>query len=206
MSARCDRRPTRSSANGSRRPARSWIVRPFVREWVSFQYHNLVEHPYPSIVHGIAALDLILCRNVMIYFDWDVIERILGRFHECLVDGGWLAVGHAESNTEVFRAYRTVNVPGATLYQKNGDHPVAAADHSAPAPAQAPWLPPPSSAPASWSPPRVARRSRCVAACARTATGSARADRSGAGSTARRRRALDGSRAGVPSGCSMTIG
>src|SRR5205823_4711075 len=79
---------------------------------------------YPSIVHGIAALDLILCRNVMIYFDWDVIQRILGRFHECLVDGGWLAVGHAESNTEMFRAYRTMNVPGATLYQRSGDRPL----------------------------------------------------------------------------------
>jgi chemotaxis protein methyltransferase CheR len=119
---------------------------------VSFQYHNLVEHPYPSIVHGIAALDLILCRNVMIYFDWAAIAHILDRFHECLVDGGWLAVGHAESNTEVFRRYQTVNVPGATLYQKNGKGP-SAISHVPSAPpdqirwqatadVQQPWSPP----------------------------------------------------------------
>jgi chemotaxis protein methyltransferase CheR len=129
----------------------SWIVRPFVRDWVSFQYHNLVEHPYPSVVHGIAALDLILCRNVMIYFDWDVIARILGRFHECLVDGGWLAVGHAESNTEVFRAYRTVNVPGATLYQKNG-HGLTATNHYPALTPPAPWPPVPGLQ-QPWSPP-----------------------------------------------------
>ena len=78
-----------------------------------------------------------------------VIERILGHFHECLVDGGWLAVGHAESNAEAFRAFRTVNVPGATLYQRTGD-PAPPAFSSPPAPApwqpaanlQTPWSPP----------------------------------------------------------------
>ena len=69
-------------------------------------------------------MDVILCRNVLIYFDWDVIYRIIARFGDCLVDNGWLAVGHAESNPEVFRPYRTVNVPGATLYQKHGERPV----------------------------------------------------------------------------------
>jgi chemotaxis protein methyltransferase CheR len=123
------------------RSDRSWTVSPRLKDWVSFQYHNLVEHPYPSIVHGIAALDLILCRNVMIYFDWGVIERILGHFHECLVDGGWLAVGHAESNPEVFRAYRTVNVPGATLYQKNGDRPASSVPAVTPFPVPPLWSP-----------------------------------------------------------------
>ena len=97
-----------------------WSVVPGVREWVSFRHHNLVEHPYPPVVHGVAALDLILCRNVMIYFDWAAIKTVLGHFHECLVNGGWLAVGHAESNPEAFQSYRMVNVPGATLYQKGG--------------------------------------------------------------------------------------
>ncbi len=128
-----------------------WRVLPFAKDWLSFQYHNLVEHPYPSIVHGIAALDLILCRNVMIYFDIDVIQSILGRFHECLVDGGWLAVGHAESNTEWFGAYRTVNLPGATLYQKTSDRrPVTIPFVSA---APAPAVQPASFVPPTWTPP-----------------------------------------------------
>jgi chemotaxis protein methyltransferase CheR len=103
------------------RQGKFWHVNPALKEWVSFQHHNLVEHPYPSIVHGITALDLIVCRNVMIYFDWNHIREIIGKFHECLVPGGWLAVGHAESNTEVFQDYQTVDAPGATLYRKKGD-------------------------------------------------------------------------------------
>jgi chemotaxis protein methyltransferase CheR len=119
---------------------RSWTLLPDFREWVTFQYHNLVEHPYPSIVHGIVALDLILCRNVLIYFDWTVIRQIIGQFHECLVDGGWLAVGHAESNPEVFRDFRTVNVPSATLYQRTGVATSSPLPVPAP-PAAAPWQP-----------------------------------------------------------------
>lgn len=156
-----DERALRSTPDDVRREwfaqsGATWTINPQLKEGVTFQYHNLVEHPYPSIVHGIVALDLILCRNVMIYFDWGVIERILGRFHECLVDGGWLAVGHAESNTEVFRAYRTVNMPGATFYQKSAHHqvvtysPVSPAVPTSPL-AEMPWLMPDMQLP--WTPP-----------------------------------------------------
>jgi len=38
--------------------------------------------------------------------------------HQCLVEGGWLAVGHAEPNTTMFSEFRVVNTAGAILYQK----------------------------------------------------------------------------------------
>ncbi len=101
------------------RSGKSYIIAPEYREWVSFQYHNLVRHPFPSLLSNLSAFDLILCRNVTIYFAPDVIRRMIAQFHECLVDGGWLLVGHAEPNTELFWAFRTVNVPGAVLYQKD---------------------------------------------------------------------------------------
>jgi chemotaxis protein methyltransferase CheR len=97
---------------------KSWVLAAECREWVTFQYHNLVEHPFPSLLHNIVALDLIMCRNVMIYFDRGVIRTIVGKFHDCLVDDGWLIVGHAEANVESFQSYETVNAPGTTLYRK----------------------------------------------------------------------------------------
>jgi chemotaxis protein methyltransferase CheR len=131
------------------RQGRSWIIKSELKEGISFQYHNLVEHPYPSIVHGITALDLIICRNVMIYFDWDHIRKIISQFHECLVPGGWLAVGHAESNPEVFRDFRTIDVPGATLYQKDGNTPARASG------TELPWTPPAWAAPSLPPAPRI---------------------------------------------------
>jgi chemotaxis protein methyltransferase CheR len=100
------------------RQGKSWLIRPEYKEWVSFQYHNLAKHPFPSLVNNLSAFDLILCRNVMIYFARPVIGSIVGQFWECLVEGGWLLVGHAELHTETFRAFRTVNAGNTTLYQK----------------------------------------------------------------------------------------
>jgi len=70
--------------------ARSWRIRDEYREGIALQYHNLVKHPYPSLLHNLAAFDLILCRNVMIYFSHEVIQDCINRFWNSLVDGGWL--------------------------------------------------------------------------------------------------------------------
>lgn len=131
------------------RTGSTWRVRPEFRASTRFEYQNLVDGPYPPLGYAMQTIDLICCRNVMIYFDWEVIDRILARFHGCLADGGWLAVGYAESNPDVFRRYRAVNLPGATLYQKTGAAAHAAGYSSMPpgprglAPvAGLPWSPP----------------------------------------------------------------
>jgi chemotaxis protein methyltransferase CheR len=125
---------------------RSWLLAPEYREGVSFQYHNLVTHPFPSLLNGLFAFDVILCRNVTIYFSADIVRRTVGHFHECLVDGGWLLVGHSEPNLENFRAFRTVNYPGAVLYRKDLG---SAAELPRPEPV------PPPAAPAVWVPPVI---------------------------------------------------
>ena len=95
-----------------------WAIKPEYKRSVSFQYHNLVQHAYPCLPSNLSDFDLILCRNVMIYFNPGIVPRIIGQLYDCLVDGGWILVGHAESSVELFRSFRTVNVPGAVLYQK----------------------------------------------------------------------------------------
>lgn len=97
---------------------KSWCVAPAYRDGVSFQYHNLVAHPFPSLWNNLFAFDLILCRNVTIYFAADIVRRIATQMHETLHEGGWLGVGHAEPNTSLFAAFRVVNTGGAILYQK----------------------------------------------------------------------------------------
>ncbi len=76
-----------------------WIIKPIYRQPVSFQYHNLVRHPFPSLLHNLAAFDLILCRNVMIYFAGETMRRLIGQFEQCLVrqrmvSGGALGAEH----------------------------------------------------------------------------------------------------------------
>ncbi|TAL11299.1 MAG: protein-glutamate O-methyltransferase CheR, partial [Nitrospirae bacterium] len=128
--------------------ARSWRIGDEYREGIAFQYHNLVKHPYPSLLHNLAAFDLILCRNVMIYFSHEVIRSCVNRFWSSLVDGGWLLVGHAEMDTEAFRAFHTINAPGTVLFKRAGEppkRPVYQTDGwvaESAAPATALWQPP----------------------------------------------------------------
>ncbi|HTU24642.1 MAG TPA: protein-glutamate O-methyltransferase CheR, partial [Pirellulales bacterium] len=101
-----------------RSTGKRWSIAPQLREGVSFHYHNLVEQTFPSLAHNLFGFDLILCRNVMIYFGKDVVRRLITQFHDSLNPEGWLLVGHVEPNPELYRAFQTLNASGAVLYQK----------------------------------------------------------------------------------------
>ncbi|CAA7612009.1 Chemotaxis protein methyltransferase [Magnetospirillum sp. LM-5] len=98
--------------------AKHWVLKSQFRSLVTFQYHNLTRNRFPSLVDNIAAFDIIICRNVIIYFSPETVAQLVPCFRESLMDGGWLIMGHAEPNMELFRDFRTVNVPGAVLYQR----------------------------------------------------------------------------------------
>lgn len=102
-----------------------WILNESCKNDVKFKYHNMAENPFPDAQADLHHFDLLICRNVMIYFDLPTIKRLVKQFHATLVPGGWLAVGHAEPHTETFRDFRTINAPGAVLYQRHLTEPVA---------------------------------------------------------------------------------
>lgn len=102
---------------------RRWTLAPAFKVGVSFQFHNLVEDAQPPQLQDHAefdhaGFDLIICRNVMIYFAPQLMRSIVRRFHDCLNPGAWLLVGPSEPNMTCFTAFRIVNAPGVTLYQK----------------------------------------------------------------------------------------
>jgi len=105
------------------RAGNQWQIRPEFKRNVSFQYHNLIKSPFPSLADNIAGFDIIICRNVIIYFSQATVEGLVPCFHETLNDGGWLIMGHAEPNQRLFSNFRTVNTPGAVLYQRT-DRPM----------------------------------------------------------------------------------
>jgi chemotaxis protein methyltransferase CheR len=96
----------------------NWMLRETYRGGVSFAYHNLAHDPFPPPVCRVAAFDLILCRNVMIYFEPAIVRRLVGQFHDCLAEGGWFAVGPSEPSIGLFRDFQVINAPGAVLYRK----------------------------------------------------------------------------------------
>jgi chemotaxis protein methyltransferase CheR len=81
-----------------------------VRKIVRFAYLNLME-PWPF--NG--PFDFIFCRNVMIYFDKRIQQKLVNRFYDVLDDGGTLFIGHAESLAGISHKFRYVR---PTIYVK----------------------------------------------------------------------------------------
>jgi chemotaxis protein methyltransferase CheR len=105
---------------------RRWLLRSEYRDLVEFRYQNLVTGIEAFARDHANDFDVILCRNVMIYFSPALMRRLIHLFSECLTDGGWLFVGHAEPYFEIANVLSPVRVENVTLYRK-GDVGLAAA-------------------------------------------------------------------------------
>jgi chemotaxis protein methyltransferase CheR len=69
---------------------------PPVRAAVEFRYLNLADDTYPSLSTGVWGMDLIVCRNVLIYFDAETIARVARRLIDSLSPNGWLLLGASD--------------------------------------------------------------------------------------------------------------
>src|SRR5262245_56174698 len=92
--------------------AGDYVLIPEVRELVTFAQFNLVEDALPSLVTGTNAVDLILCRNVLMYFSPAQTRKVISNLYRALVNGGWLIVSPSETSQALFRRFLTVNFPG----------------------------------------------------------------------------------------------
>ncbi|OFW31955.1 MAG: hypothetical protein A3G76_04175 [Acidobacteria bacterium RIFCSPLOWO2_12_FULL_65_11] len=104
-----------------RRDAETFEVAPGIRQAVVFAPLNLNDGSYPSVVTNTVAMDLIFCRNVLMYFTPQAQRATVARLREALVTGGWLVVSPAEASAELLRPLVPVPCSGAILYHK--EHP-----------------------------------------------------------------------------------
>lgn len=101
-----------------RRSAETFEVDPKIRRMVTFAPLNLVKDGYPVVVTNTSAMDLILCRNVLMYFTREAQRASVIRLQRALVTGGWLVVSPAEASTDLLHPLAPVNFAGAILYRK----------------------------------------------------------------------------------------
>ncbi len=93
----------------------SWTVRDELRSVVDFVHHNLVTDEPPFAP---TEADLILCRNVTIYFDRDTTRKLMQRFYNRLRDGGYLFLGHAETLWQISDDFSLVSLGDAFVYRR----------------------------------------------------------------------------------------
>ncbi len=95
-----------------------WEINPRLKEMVTFSYLNLATDPFPSLINNTSAMDIIFCRNVLMYFTPSVIQRALANFSAALVDEGWLMVSPAECALLQGAGLVACSYDGAILFQK----------------------------------------------------------------------------------------
>lgn len=94
-----------------------------IRRMVSFEYLNLAADSYPSLFSKTNAMDLIFCRNVLMYFSRDMVRTVTDKLHRSLVDNGWLIVGPVESWQGSYQSFEAVTFDVTTCYRKRGGEP-----------------------------------------------------------------------------------
>ena len=86
-----------------------------VKELVSFSYLNLLDPFKTSLISN---MDIIFCRNVIIYFDKEAKKKVIESFYHKLRDGGYLLLGHSESLINISNAFMLRTLKNDMVYQK----------------------------------------------------------------------------------------
>ncbi|MCB9873461.1 MAG: hypothetical protein H6821_04710 [Planctomycetaceae bacterium] len=105
-----------------------------IRRMVRFEFLNLAMDVYPSHVTSTEAMDLILCRNVLIYLSRSTIREVAQRFFQCLADGGWFITASGDPPIGDFAPFETTVTDFGVFYRK----PTAAKTEAVVAP-EAAW-------------------------------------------------------------------
>lgn len=86
-----------------------------VKRNVKIDFMNLMESDAYRVYKQ---MDIIFCRNVLIYFDEKVKKKVIEHLYESLRPKGFLTIGHAESLHNISRAFKPLVFPGTIAYQK----------------------------------------------------------------------------------------
>ncbi len=141
---------------------------PALRSMVEFGYLNLAEDTYPSLATGVWGMDVVYCRNVLMYFDRETAVRVARRLLDSLAHDGWLVLGASDPLIGELVACDVVLTDAGLVYRRaeasRASRPIqplplplsAAAPPAAPPPAapQRPLPAPAFQAPAQTSPAR----------------------------------------------------
>ena len=86
-----------------------------LRRAVDFIHLNLMDRDKIALL---GTMDVILCRNVIIYFDLETKKQVIETFYEKLRPGGYLLLGHSESLINVSSAFELKHLKNDLVYRR----------------------------------------------------------------------------------------
>ena len=92
-----------------------YIAKDTIRKMTCFTYGNVTD---PVTWENLVDVDIIFCRNVLIYFSDEKADETLRIFSCALREGGYLLLGHSETITGLYREFEVVRYPETIIYRK----------------------------------------------------------------------------------------
>lgn len=95
-----------------------FLISAQVKRMVRFEFFNLQTDNFTAGNSATGEIDLLFCRNVLIYFEIETIRQIVEKFSQSLRPQGYLFMGHAETMQNVSDRFRRHHQNNAFFYQK----------------------------------------------------------------------------------------
>lgn len=92
-----------------------YFIKEKIKDMVSFATLNLVDTEHMKSLRNI---DVIFCRNVLIYFSPESCKKVVNAFYESLNKGGYLFLGHSESLYRITAIFKLVKFKNSLVYMK----------------------------------------------------------------------------------------
>ncbi|MEN9597283.1 MAG: hypothetical protein RL236_1717 [Pseudomonadota bacterium] len=89
-----------------------------LRQAVEFNRVNIMD---PRDVQAYRDIDIVFCRNLLIYFDETSRRQAAEMFFDAMKEGGFICLGHSESMSRISSLFRVRKFPDAIVYQKPWD-------------------------------------------------------------------------------------
>lgn len=94
-------------------PSGEYAIKSNIKKLITFDYHNLRHRGSQT------NMDVIFCRNVLIYFDTESVKLTVNRFYDILNEHGYLFIGHSESLFGLDTKFKFNNIDNSIVYTKN---------------------------------------------------------------------------------------
>jgi len=96
-----------------------WRIDDRIKHDVTFGGLNLLDDTFPSAASDTQGLDVIFCRNVLMYFSRETASKVIAKLRQCLVPGGWLFTGATDAPRDCFAGFAANESEGTIIYRRS---------------------------------------------------------------------------------------
>ena len=98
-----------------------WRIDERIRQDVTFTTINFLEDSFPSQANGTQSVDVIFCRNVLMYFSRETAAMVIAKLRRSLVENGWFFTSATDAPRELFTGFTSHAAEGTIVFRRGAN-------------------------------------------------------------------------------------